>query len=335
MEFVKKEEWFRFSDVKGNSIERKTEIRFDPLTNETSRIVFDPGLVLTPPDYSEAVEKTGGKNCPFCSENLLNMTPLFANGIAESGRVHVGSATVFPNLFPYSKHNGVVIFSDQHYVKLAEFTVEMMKNAFIAARTYIEKVCEEDQDAKYVSINWNYLPNSGGSILHPHMHIIISETPTNQQALINEKANAYKQENDKDYFLALYETEKERDERWIGEVGNVAWMHAYAPKSHNDFIAVLPNVKSFNDFTDEVIEDYVTSLQKIFMTLNEQGFASFNSAISFYRDVEERVTHARLIPRLTIGQLGTSDINYFQALHNEPLSYKMPEDIAKLARKYF
>lgn len=335
MEFVKKEEWFHFSDASGNKMERKTEIRFDPLTSETSRIVFDPGLSVTPPDYTEVAEKTGGKNCPFCSENLFKMTPVFPNDIEENGRVQYGSATLFPNLFPYSKHNGVVIFSDQHYVKLDEFTEEMMRDAFMAARTYIEKVWEQDKEAKYASINWNYLPFSGGSILHPHMHIIISETPTNQQSLTNEKANAYKIKHGKDYFLSLYETEKREQERWIGEVGQVAWMHAYAPKSHNDFIAVLPNVRSFNDFTEDVIKDYVTSLKNIFSTLNEQGFASFNAAISFIRGEDDRVTFARLIPRLTIGQIGTSDINYFQALHNEPLSYKMPEDIAKIARKYF
>lgn len=335
MEFIKNEEWFHFSDSQGNPIERKTEIRFDPLTNESSRIVFDPGLSVTPPDYTEAAEKTGGKNCPFCLENLLKMTPVFPKDITEDGRITQGTATVFPNLFPYSKYNGVVIFSDQHYVKLAEFTEEMMKNAFIAAKTYIEKVWAQDEKAKFASINWNYLPNSGGSILHPHMHIIISETPTNSQALIQQKANAYKEKTGKDYFTALYEVEKQNGERWIGEIGSAAWMHAYAPKSHNDFIAVLPNVTSLEEMTEQVWTDYVNGLKNIFATLSEQGFASFNMVMSFQRGGNEGAISARLIPRLTIGLLGTSDINYFQALHQEPLSYKKPEDIAQLARKHF
>lgn len=335
MEFLCKEEIFRFSDTKGNPIERKTEIRFDPLTNETSRIVFDPGLSLVPPDYTEIAQKTGGKNCPFCSENLLNMTPLFSKEYVEERRIHVGTATVFPNLFPYSKHNGVVIFSGDHYVKLEEFTTDMLKNAFLAAKTFIEKVWEKDKEAKYASINWNYLPYSGGSILHPHMHIIISDAPTNEQSLVLAKRDEYERKYGKDFFQALYEMEKERGERFIGENRHVAWMHAYAPKSHNDFVAVFKNVTSLDDFTEEVITDFVISLKNIFSVLNEQGFSSFNNMMSFVRDGKKRTLYLRLIPRLVIGQLGTSDINFFQALHKEPLSYKRPEDVAELARKYF
>jgi hypothetical protein len=45
--------------------------------------------------------------------------------------------------------------------------------------------------------------------------------------------------------------------------------------------------------------------------------------------------HARLIPRLTLGILNTSDINFFQSLHQEPLSFKVPEEVSALTRTYF
>jgi len=200
IKFTKTEEWFTFFDANGNNIERKIEVRYDPLTGETSRVLYGHGLALKSEDYTIAGEQTGGKNCPFCSENILKMTPIFKQEIASEGRIFHENAIVFPNLFPYSKHNGVVIFSNQHYVRIQEFTMDMIKHAFMAAQKYILSVLETDSSSSFVSINWNYLPNSGGSILHPHLHVIVSESPTNYQANVMEKAAEFKQKNGKGIF---------------------------------------------------------------------------------------------------------------------------------------
>lgn len=332
LKFLKKEEWFTFSDSKGDAIERKTEVRICPVTGETSRIIFDGGLVVTPPDYSKVAEETSGAKCPFCPENLLKMTPMFPKEIAEEGRIFHGEATVFPNLFPYSKHNGVVIFSGQHYIRLEEFTTKLLKDAFIAAQHYIKKIVETDREARHISINWNYLPYSGGSVLHPHIQVTASDSPTNYQALVNKRGEAY----GNDIFKALYEIEKSLEERWIGEKGSVAWMHAYAPKGQNDFIAIFPEKYTIADLKEEDWISFAEGLKEIFATLGEQGFASFNMALNLSVDKESRQSiHARFIPRFTIGMLDTSDINFFQALHQEPLTFKSPEEIAAKAKVYF
>lgn len=336
MKFRREEEWFTFSDVQGNLIERKTEVRFDPLTGETSRLIFDPGMPIAPPDYTELAEVTGGAKCPFCPENLYKMTPVFPSEITQEGRVVQGEAVAFPNLFPYSKHNAVVIFSGQHYVKLEEFTVEMIKDAFMAAQTYTQNVIAADSKARYASINWNYLPPSGGSILHPHIQVILSESPTNNQFLISEKAKAYEEKYGREFFTSLYETEKDLGERWIGEVGNIAWTHAYAPKSHNDFVAIFTQSRSIFDITEQDWLNFATSIKAIFAHFSEQGFASFNLLLNASIDRESKQpVHIRIIPRFTMGALNTSDINSFQALHLEPLSLKVPEEVAEKARKHF
>lgn len=336
IKFNKQEETFSFYSGNGDAINRKTEIRFDPLTGETSRIIFDAGLTLTPPDYSEAARQTGGKNCPFCSENIFYMTPVFPNNITNKGRIQHGEAIVFPNLFPYSKHNGVVVFSGQHYVKLQDFTAEMIKNAFLAAQHYIQKIIETDSAVKYVSINWNYLPEAGGSILHPHLHVIGSETATNYQQQVNNAVQAFEQTNGHAFFEKLSVVEKKIGERWIGEIGEVAWMHAFAPKGHNDFLAIFRNKQSIFDISQDDWEHFATGLKLIFNVFKEQGFTSFNLLTHLSVDPNAKQTpHMRIIPRFTIGGLNTSDINYFQALHQEPLSYKYPEAIAEIARKYF
>ncbi|MFO1442445.1 hypothetical protein KDN24_04255 [Bacillus sp. Bva_UNVM-123] len=332
LKFQKREEWFKFSDNQGNLIKRKTEIRICPVTGETSRIVFDGGLAPKAPDYTKIAEETGGAKCPFCPENVLKMTPHFPKEIAEKGRIFKGEATVFPNLFPYSKHNGVVIFSGKHYIRLEEFTVELLKDAFLAAQDYIQKIIETDPEFRYASINWNYLPYSGGSILHPHIQVIASDAATNYQKLIEEKQKAY----EGDLLLALYDAEKTIGERWIGERGNVAWMHAYAPKGQNDFMAIFPQKYSISSIEEQDWENFAEGLLGVFSSLIEQGFASFNMALNVSVDEESKQSiHARLIPRFTFGMLDTSDINFFQSLHQEPLTYKAPEDIALKARMHF
>ncbi|RST73089.1 hypothetical protein D4T97_014515 [Siminovitchia acidinfaciens] len=330
----KKTESFIFYNNDGEKIERETEIRLDPLTGESSRLVYDAGLAIAPTDYSEAAEKTKGANCPFCPENIFKLTPVFPDKISEEGRIIEGEALVFPNLFPYSKHNGVVVFSGDHFVRLNEFTPQFIINAFKAAQRYIHKVGITDSQAKFASINWNYLPLSGGSIIHPHLHIIISDSGTNYQTLTYEKARQFEMETGKSYFLELYETEKSIGERWIAEAGTIGWLHAFAPKSHNDYISIFQNATSIEDIEDADWHHFANGLQNIFSLLIEQGFPSFNLVLSIDPEEKEPI-HVRLIPRMTLGALDTSDINFFQVLHQEPLTYKAPEVIAALARGQF
>lgn len=333
--YQKKEEWMTFYDGEGNQVKRKTEVRFDPLTNESSRLVFDPGMTFTPPDYTHMAEQTSGAKCPFCPENILKLTPIFPTEIAKEGRLVEGEAIVFPNLFPYSKHNAVVAIAKQHYVPLEQFTGKLIKDALVASQTYINNVMVADSDATYSSINWNYLPLSGGSIIHPHMHVIVSESPTNYQLQLERSNEKFKQKYGTEYFTALYEYEKEIDERWIGEHGNIAWMHAFAPKSHNDFIAIFTKATTITEITKQDWYDFVKGIQSVFSILSKQGFASFNMVLTQSRNGNESPVHARIIPRLTLGGLATSDMNFFQTLHGEPLTYKIPEEIAKMAQGYF
>jgi UDPglucose--hexose-1-phosphate uridylyltransferase len=331
--FKSKKETFVFYDGEGNKIERETEVRFDPLTGESSRLVFDPGAPFSSPDYTEIAEQTSGSNCPFCPENVFKLTPLFPKDIVPEGRVTNGEAVVAPNLFPYSKYNGVTIMSKQHYVRLEDFKPKLIADAFRAAQMYIEAVHEKETKPLSASINWNYLPHSGGSIIHPHLHVIVSESDTNYQTNYNEKAKQYYEKNGEHYLTKLYETEKQSGERWIGELGNVAWMHSYAPKSHNDFLAVFPNISNWREITEKDWEDFAKGLKAVFATLDEQGLASFNMMLHLSNGSSP--IHARLIPRLLLNNLGTSDMNFFQSLHQEPLIYKQPEDIAEKARKHF
>lgn len=332
IDFRREEEYFVFQDPggKGEMLRRKTEIRFDPLTGESSRVVYDPGLKLTPPDYTEIGEKTKGAKCPFCADNIMRITPKFPPEIAPEGRIKVGESVLFPNLFPYSKHNGVAIFSGQHYVRLLEFTPEMLVNAFRGAHLYLKKVVETDPGVRYASVNWNYLPYSGSSILHPHIQVIVSEQPTNYQARTVKEGEGFYAQHRQNYYQALLEAEKGLQQRLIKSGEQLSWLHAFAPKSHLDFMGIFQDTFSLEQITDEHWKALAHDLVELFRYLDSQGLASFN--MLFHVPIRENpadLVHLRLVPRLTIGFLETSDINFFQMLHQEPLSYKVPEEVVQ------
>jgi galactose-1-phosphate uridylyltransferase len=46
-------------------------------------------------------------------------------------------------------------------------------------------------------------------------------------------------------------------------------------------------------------------------------------------------THAKLIPRALLPPMDTSDINYFNMLHDEVLTIFRPEDICERAKSFF
>lgn len=330
--FKREKETFLFYTNEGKRVARDTEVRLDPLTGASSRIVFDPGFTPPKQDFIKVAEQTRGKNCPFCPENVIKVTPRFPEEVVPEGRVSYGEAIVAPNLFPYSKYNGVTIMTEDHFVKLEEFSSERIQNAFYASQFYIEAVQKKESTSLYRSINWNYLPQSGGSILHPHLHVIISKSPTNYQRQFDYHAKRFEKEKGSSYFTILYEKEKELGERFIGEVGAVSLLHSFAPKNHLDFLVLFPEKSRINELNEADWNDFGQVVQSIFKTFNEYSIQSFNMLL--HESHANSPLHARFVPRLILNELGTSDMNFFQTVHEEPLVYKVPEDVTKIARKY-
>lgn len=334
IQFRKEKEMLTLHDPmqEGKLIDRATEIRYDPLTGETSRILFDPGTPFEPLDYTEMATKGW---CPFCEDNVLTSTPKFPNEVMKEGRIVNGEAVLFPNLFPYGKHNAVVRITKQHYVRLEEFTAGHIQNAFIAAHMYLKKIVSLDPTVTHVSINWNYLPPSGGSILHPHIQVLASEHRTRYQAVTSAAEERFFNEFGINYYDALIEEEQRLGVRSVGQKGALNWVHAFAPRSHMDFIGVYKEASSFTELDDSSWEALADSLMCFFPYLKAKGLESFNLALFIPVQPAAGRMHIRLVPRLTYGALGTSDLHVLNFLHGESLSLKVPESIAAEAAAYF
>lgn len=328
--FDKTQETQHFTAADGSAVERVIEIRIDPLTGRSSRLLTDPGGRFQIPDYSDAAAQTGGANCPFCPDNLHKLTPNFPAALVPDGKLRRGEVTVCPNLFPYTAHNGVVVLGGQHYRRLDEFPTALLVDGFMAAQDYVDRVQQQASTPLHPAINWNYLPASGGSILHPHLHVTLTHTASNYQRSVAERGQAHAARTGGNLLQALCDAEQAAGERWLGELGQVRWMHAFAPSSHNDFLGILQSPR-ISGLARADWQDLAHGLQALLAALAEQGLASFNMTLV---ETEDQPLHLRLVSRLAYGALNTSDINFFQLLHRDPLSVKRPEAVATLARRH-
>jgi hypothetical protein len=72
------------------------EVRVDPLTGHTSRILPARGLMPQSDFDLEAFADENQPSCPFCSERIEQLTPRLAPKISRAGRIVRGEAVLFP-----------------------------------------------------------------------------------------------------------------------------------------------------------------------------------------------------------------------------------------------
>ena len=308
-----------------------TEIRTDPLTGRTSRILNFPMRVPPKPDLAPLVSASLQMGCPFCPEVVEKSTPKFPPDLVPEGRIKVGEALVFPNMFPYDTYSAVGIFSGRHFVPLLDFTQELLSNGLRAAIEFLRRA--QSSQFPYASLNWNYMPHSGGSIVHPHIHVIAGDLPTNYQRETLAACQRYRQENGSVFWADLLQAEQEAGERHIGTTGSVEWLAGFAPLGFMDLLAIFPGRLTMGELSSSELEDFVRGLLRVFAYLDGRGFWNFN--LAFYSGLPGDAsfwTHARLVPRYSSPPLTTSDMRYAEVLHHETLTTVKPEVVCRELR---
>lgn len=313
------------------------EVRIDPLTGHTSRIVDRfGGQPRTKPDISELVEKT--RNCFFCAGKVENVTPKILPAISNDERISVGEALLFPNLTAYSAYNGVCIFSREHFIDLADLTPEMIANNLKAHRKYIELIAAYDPSAEYCSINGNYLPPAGSSMIHPHSQCSIDALPTNQELELIVASDDYFEENGRSFWEDLIQTEKDAGERFVADLGRVTWLTSFAPIGFNEVRAIVSERARIIDLLDEDIEFLGRGISNVLRYYSDRNINSFNLAIysgPLHSNSDHFRVNLRLVARSSFEPWYRSDATYFERLHWEPVTDTKPESLCAELRQYF
>ncbi|MEE8167789.1 MAG: hypothetical protein V3T58_02810 [Candidatus Hydrothermarchaeales archaeon] len=287
-------------------------------------------------DFWELVYKSR-KGCFFCPDNIEKATPKFLPEIVPEGRLKLGETLLFPNLFPFAQHHAVATITEEHFADLNEFTSKQIENTLLASIDYFKRVHKADEKARWPSFNWNHLPPSGASILHPHVQLLVDERATYMNDTCLKASSRYYKDKGRNYWLDLIKEEKKVKERFIGYRDDIAWMATFAPLGNNEVTAVFEKYSSL-DLPKKQVRGFAGALEKIFKGYYKLGVKSFNlttysAAIGEQR--EDFLLNVKIISRPPPLRDYTSDAGFLEALHMERVVESMPEKLAEELRLSF
>ncbi|NWG03642.1 MAG: hypothetical protein HXY44_12395 [Syntrophaceae bacterium] len=339
IEFYQKEVKTWFLDPKDSFMEKELqfELRKDFLTGHVSRILPFRRRKQSEHETPLEVLEASRKDCPFCPDKIFGLTPKFVSDFAPEGRIRRGKAVLFPNSFPYSRYNWVVVLSDEHVIPLDCISKEILRDGFLVAQEGIEKVRLKEPALQYCSINWNYFPQSGGGLFHPHIQVVIEGSPTSSHQKVLEGLRKYRKERGSFFWEDYLLEEIQIGKRYLGKQGKIHFLIAFSPRGVLGEIVVLFSERGLmSDLIMDDWEDLSQGLIKIFRFFKSQSIESFNLAI--FSGNDEGVpswVYARLCPRMYFPPWSTSDINYFEKLHDEVICGVTPEELCKELQPFF
>ena len=303
----------------------RVEIRHDPLTSQTSRIVQK-----TPP-FAEP-EEGEDSFCPFCDgviEKVAARSPLLEDGIAWRGE-----AAIFSNITPYSEYSFVVRLTRNHSPSVEDFRASHFRDAMLLIKEAMSRIArDETRNSRYHFAGINYLRSAGGSVRHPHMQYIASRTPTDYFRRLDECAKAFYSERGVDYWKWLVEVEKE--ERYVGKTRDVEWIAAFAPKGFYHLMGICRK-RTLAEMDEGSLEGIGEGIVKYMRFLKKAGMNAYNASLFFADDRGEHFrTHIHLLARTPMSRFYWNDTFFMKMIHDESIVYTVPEAFAEELRRFW
>ena len=307
----------------------RLEIREDPLTGHTARIL--PGANVLPPsrfDLAALAEQTRA-TCPFCSERIEAVTPKIPEEIVPVGRIRVGEAVLFPNLLPYSQYSTVSVYSpERHFLPLEEISPRLLADNLRTQVEFARAVTRHDPQATWVSVNANHMLPSGSSVFHPHLQGGVNPVPTTMQRLLTAV--------DATRYRRYLDDERSGAERFIADTGYVTWLASYAPIGPAEIRAFIPGLASPVELEPGLVHELAVGIAAVLGLYAELGFQSFNLALyGAPAGTDGYPLNLRLICRSNLETLYRSDATWLERLHWEAATDVVPEELAARARPAF
>jgi UDPglucose--hexose-1-phosphate uridylyltransferase len=309
--------------------------RRDPLTGHSARILT--GQKLQPPTRPDLAGLTAKPAfCPFDAEYLEQTTFPFPAEITSEGRIRVGQAVVVPNILAYATHSAVGIYDpSRHFFDLDEFTPSIAGDALAAMVRHAGAVRRFDPAAAWSSINANFLPPSGASLVHPHLQSAHDHCGLTVQRQLVECSGAWT--GTSSYWAALVDQETDGP-RWVGRTGRVAWLTPFSPSGFHEVWGIVEDAADITDLSTADTADLGTGLSRILGAYHRWNLTSFNFALigggpdgaaQRYRVVMKVVSRSNAEP------MYRSDATYFERLLGEALIDVSPEEVAEGVRDLF
>lgn len=268
----------------------------------------------------EPIPLPAPSDCPFCPDQVCEVTPVFPNKM----RVFRGESVTFPNLFPFAEWHTVTVITREHLV--SSFSQNQISDALSAQ---FETLRGFDG---YASINWNFLPSAGASLVHPHMQAVADRHPSPIAERYISTSGRYRKKHGKSYWQAVQEQEQD-SERFLF-CHEIFW-HAHAvPIGEREIRGILPvsSIEEAGSYTDTLAQD-ILSVISFYRNL---GTIAFNMSIFFDRSGQDHGFSAfcSFISRINPNPSSTSDSAFMERLHLQPVILTLPEDLGTCYRNY-
>lgn len=324
--------------------EHLVEVRKDPLLGDTS--VYNPYLRDKAKfffgennhELIQSLVEGSAKTCIFCEEKVEKVTGMYPPEMLPDGRLKVGEAVLFANLFSVGKYHPVISICKAHFLKLSEFRPELVADGFRAAQEFLKQVYGNDDSALFSTVNSNYLLPAGASLVHPHMQMLVTPVAYSYQARIIEACRTYLKQNGSSYYSDLIAEEKKIGSRYVAQKGRWHWMMAFSPTGSNEVNAVHEFETDFGELSDEDIKDLSYGISKVLAFYESIGYLSFNySLFSVRKTAAETGSRCfiKIINRQNLYPNYRNDDYFLQKLLQSELIIDTPEEQTGKLKKFF
>ena len=307
----------------GERIRQSLEVRVDPLTGHTSRILPEQGLMPANDFDLAAFARENQPRCPFCEERIDSMTPRLSRELDPNGRLVRGKAILFPNLHAYSSHSCVSVYSPRlHYLPLGYMTERLVGDNLSTQVEYARAIMAADPQSRWASINANHMLPSGSSLFHPHLQGIVDSQPTTMQRMLAEVPP--------ERFESYLQSERHSGERYLVDTGRVEWLLSFAPIAPAELRAFVRRISSSVEADEDLVAELAHGLTRALNAYAEMGFESFNLAVYGAPPATDGYPlNLRLGCRSNLKPFYRSDSAFLERLHWEGLIDLPPERVAE------
>ncbi len=320
------------------------EVRKDPLLGDIS--IYNPFLkdkakfFFGENDFDLIKKLVDGsvKTCIFCNDRIEKSTAKYTPDIIPEGRIKLGEATLFANLFSVGKYHPVVSLCKAHFLGLSEFSPELIKNGLGTAQRFLNVIYNHDLSVLFATINANYLLPAGASLVHPHLQMLITPVAYSYQARLIEAMSTYYEKNSSSYFSDLIEEEKKTASRYVVQRGSWHWLTAFSPMGTNEVIAVHEKESDFGLILETDIRDLAFGISKVLTFYESLGHLSFNLSLFSVRKSLPDYGFRCLLKMVTRQNLYTNyrnDDYFLQKMLQSELIFNLPEEMASQLREFF
>jgi len=257
--------------------------------------------------------------CPFCRDAVFSVTPTFPDG----KRIIRGESVTFPNLFPFGEGHVVTVITREHAV--AAFSLQQIVDVLLAQIDALQ------QTDGYASINWNFLPSAGASLVHPHMQGLSDSCPSHIVDSYITASEQFRRKHGRNYWDAVWDQEKSSDRYLFGD--EMLWSAHAVPVGEREVRGLLP-ISTINEM-ENYADLAARGILEIISLFRELGTHAFNMSLFFDKKGNDHGFRAfcSMISRINPNPLSTSDSAFMERLHLEPVIMTLPEDLGKFYKK--